>query len=406
MNYKGAFDNKTTGADLLSDSNTGRNKTRLVAKVTGQGEERAEPYQSGWLVITTAGSYKDWIKKFDHKVQVKGEDGKLKATIRSQIVFGIAMIDESHEEYLKQTGRGKILLDLPSTNQPFVWGYSGTPFSQTPRGFEGVLWAMEQHAKKSGIEWTTNSVLQQFEYRKLDKLCKDFDKEFQSESPDHDKLDDILASFKPFLLNFVLRRTAETLWFGHRIIKLKSHCHQDIVLAVAPDWKDRSAHLQKAILRHEAQFQNEKDQRLLELQEKWDAFPEKRMTPNRPITLRFNTMCRLQWRLRVLASFPFLVKLLYPADPNSKLDLSPVEALNFVRPGEKIKDNPYFKHIRNIVEDSPKLLWLYSLVESMGPNMEKDDKTEPQKLVIITSFPQVAFILKMVRSRLIVNSWC
>lgn len=395
INYNGAFDDKTTLVDRNSNSTTGRNKSRLAAK-TGQGQERAEPYQSGWLVVTTAASYKDWIKTFDYKFQVKGQDGKMKQTTKSGIVFGIAMIDESHEEYFKQAGRGKVLYDLPSTNQPFLWGYSGTPFSQTPRGLEGVLWAMEQHAKKCENEWTKHPALKHFEYRTLDKICKDFDKEFLNESPDYGRVDEILISFKPFLLNFVIKRTAETLWFGHRILKLKPHYHQDIVLTHGPDWKARSEHLQRAILEHESQFQTEKDQRLLELQQKWDDFPEKRMTPNKPTTLRFNTMCRLQWRLRVLATFPFLVKLLYPADPSSKLNLSPEEALGFVRPGEKIKDNPYYKHIRNIVEDSPKLLWLYSLIQTICPKRERDDKTEPQKLVIIASFPQVAFILKMV----------
>lgn len=209
-------------ADMLASSSNARNKTRLESvKSGGQRADTPHERQSGWLVLTTAKTFKDWIKKFEYKGQVQGKDGKWKTGTRHQIVFGLAMIDESHEEYFKQTGRGKVLADLPSVNQPFLWGYSGTPFSQTPRGLEGVLWAIEQHfpsAVKGESGWHNHPFLQQFEYRKLDKICKDFDNEFKRDRPDQGKVDQILADFKPFLLNFVIRRTAETLWFGHRLI--------------------------------------------------------------------------------------------------------------------------------------------------------------------------------------------
>ena len=399
VDYKGAFDFKTPQADMTANSSLPRNKTRLEAnKGTGKAKDAAKPNHSGWLVLTTLLNYRDWIKKFEYKGQVLGSDGTWKLGTRYQIVIGIAMIDESHEEYLKGTGRGKVLHDLPGAQKPFLWGYSGTPFSQSPRGIEGVLVAIEQQASRAGSTWTDDPLLRDFVYRRLDSICKDFDKELQSEKPDNSKVDKTLEAFKPFLHNFVMRRTAETLWFGHRLIKLKPHCHQDVFLAPNPVYKTRVAGFHKRILDYEASFEAEKQQKLVELQERWDDFPEKRLSDNRPTKLRFNTMCRLQWRLRIFASFPYLIKLVHSKDTKAKVDLTSEETLLFMAAGrtsEKLKDNSYYSHIRNIVEESPKLLWLYSFIQLI--DQQTDYQGEQQKLIIMTSFPQVAFILKMVR---------
>ena len=104
--------------------------------------------------------------------------GEWKSGTRTALVFGIAMIDESHEEYFKNKGRAEILTKLPTANtsvRPFCWGYSGTPFSQTPRGLEGVLWAIESHAPQTVSDktgWQTDPKFQQFEWHKLDAICK------------------------------------------------------------------------------------------------------------------------------------------------------------------------------------------------------------------------------------------
>src|ERR1700712_5526955 len=105
-----------------------------------------------------------------------------KAGTRCSLIFGIAMIDESHEEYFKNKGRAGILTKLPRQNntvRPFLWGYSGTPFSQTPRGIEGVLWAIEKHSSACGDKWGDHPILNHYENNKLEKICKDFDKEIE-----------------------------------------------------------------------------------------------------------------------------------------------------------------------------------------------------------------------------------
>ena len=379
----------------LADQSTNINTAKTISRMTMRNE--SENHQSGYLLLTTIHSFKDTIKKFELKgykdaMKTFGPSKKGKAPDKYKIIFGIAMIDESHEEYFKETGRGKVLCDLPSRNQPFVWGYSGTPFSQTPRGLDGVLWAMEQHAKNCQIIWANHPVLGQFENDKLMRICYNFDKECHSEQPDYAQVDEILTSFKPFLLNFIIRRTASTLWFGNRLIRLKPHVHQDMFLAA--NLAVRAEFKHGEILEYESRFQDEKDKKLLELQQKWDHFPNKRQSSTRPAKFKFNTMCRLQWRLRILATFPHLIKLVTSEDDESRVNLTEQELLDYVQVGNKIKDNPYYRHMRNIMEDSPKLLWLHPFIDNLIK--QKDYQGEPQKLIIMSTFPQVICVLNMV----------
>jgi len=79
-------------------------------------------HHSGWLVVSSAQDFMPWINK--HFV----DPSSSKLPEKYNIKFGVGMIDESHEEYFKQTGRGKIIYDIP-TNRPYLWEYSGTTFS-------------------------------------------------------------------------------------------------------------------------------------------------------------------------------------------------------------------------------------------------------------------------------------
>lgn len=153
VDHKGAFDHRTTQIDLQSRSDAARLIQRAKAKKfqdnKGQGDDTPLPYQDGYLLLTTTEDYPNWVKTYytyDGPVIKKGPKdtvGVWTKGKRAQLVFGIAMIDESHEESSRNKGRAKVLLDLPKANEPHIWGYSGTPFSLNPRGLEGVLWAIE-----------------------------------------------------------------------------------------------------------------------------------------------------------------------------------------------------------------------------------------------------------------------
>ncbi|KAE9363422.1 hypothetical protein N431DRAFT_357289 [Stipitochalara longipes BDJ] len=389
VDHPATFNNiSITITDRLSSGETAQNTTRMQAErcrvKDGKVDDRPKEYQEAYLLLTTKETYSKFAKKFETSGQIHDlkKRGEWKPGTRSSLIFGIAMIDECHEEYFKNKGRAQILTNLPTCNtmiRPFVWGYSGTPFSQTPRGVEGVLWAIEKHSLKSDPN---------FKWEKLDAICKEYDTQIKSNKRDDESVDRILAAFKPFLTRFMIRRTAETKWFGGRsLIKLQPHVHQDVFLKPNDNFD-------ALIPAFEAKFDSDREDVLEQFQGKWDNFPESRRSDIRPTTLGFNVICRISWRSRVLATFPYLFKLATTDVEADRLALTVEEVQSFKSAIDKKEFNsPYGRHLKRIIEGSPKCMWLYNLIPQILS--QKDVDGNCQKLVILTNFPQVAFILKL-----------
>jgi hypothetical protein len=388
VDHPATFNNiNITIADRLSSGETAQNTTRMQAEKfrgkDGKGDDRPKDYQEGYLLLTTKETYLKLSKKFESSGQIHDPKkcGEWKTGTRSCLIFGIGMIDESHEEYFKNKGRAQILTSLPACNnavRPFTWGYSGTPISQTPRGIEGVLWAIEKHSPKHDPK---------FKWEKLDAICKGYDSQIKSNKRDDAAVEQILSAFKLFLVKFMIRRMAETKWFGgHSLIKLKPHIHQDIFLKPNDTFD-------ALIPAFEEKFDTEKSEVLEQLQAKWDNFPDSRRSDIRPTKLGFNIMCRISWRSRVLATFPYLFRLATMEE--DRLSLTEEEVQSFKSAIDKKEFNtPYGRYLKHIVEGSPKCLWLYNFIPQILE--QKDVAGNDQKLVILTNFPQVAFILKLV----------
>jgi hypothetical protein len=307
------------------------------------------------------------------------------------------MIDECHEEYHKGKGRSGVLLDLPppptaAVDAPFLWGYSGTPLSQTPRELEGVLAALEDHASKT---WGNEERFSSFTYQELDRICKDFDKLIKKGTKDQAAVIEILNKLRPFLKTFMIRRTVEGSWFGRPLIKLKPHVHHDKVLTHNAIYDNQIGQLAQVV-------QEEMNQKLLELQLVWEVANKRTRAPKMPTKLTFNTECRLQAQLRIVATFPALSVL---AKKPYSMTFSTEECQQFRSPHAE-KNSPYFKHLNQIVESSPKAMWLHNFIGDVDKRFELDKqkqlvyKTEAsaieQKIVILTSFEPVALILKLV----------
>ncbi|KAL5317120.1 hypothetical protein ACEPPN_014214 [Leptodophora sp. 'Broadleaf-Isolate-01'] len=363
-------------------------KSRMEAKRAAkdsQENDEPQPHNECFLLLTTQETFPKFIKEFSktegytHNPREPGTWIKTSRQNRCSLIFGIAMIDECHEEYFKNSGRAKILTDLPRFNndvRPFLFGYSGTPFSQTLRGIEGVLWAIEKHSE---------TVNERFSWAKLDQICKQFDGQLKYGAPDMAVIDSCLAEFKQFVTRFIIRRTADTTWFGHPLIEMKPHIHTDVTLETNETYEGD-------VRQYERQFEGEREEMLRILQSKWDeTAPELRRSNIRPTKLGFNVMVRAHWRSRLLATFPFLYEMTLP-DLKDSLTLTPEEAQFFLK-GQPKDTNPYKKHLKAIVENSPKCLWLYNFIHEL--KKDRDIDGNEHKLVIMTSFPQVAYILSL-----------
>ncbi|KAL2069359.1 hypothetical protein VTL71DRAFT_15697 [Oculimacula yallundae] len=389
VDHPAVFKDQTlTMVEMNLSAEAAQSKSRLEPrKATRDRKENDEPKESNdsILLLTTQEGFPKLMKDFsqtpgwthdpkDANVWIKNPRQN-----RCSLIFGIAMIDECHENYFKNSGRAKILTDLPRFNsnvRPFLFGYSGTPVSQTPRGIEGVLWAIEKHADvvDESLSWKT-----------LDEICKAFDEQLKGDFLNTLAVDQVLSQFKDYLTEFMIRRTADTLWFGHNLVELKPHIHTDITLnseeSVAED-----------VRYFEKQFDNEREFLLTTLQNTWDeTAPELRRSNIRPTKLAFNVRARTLWRSRILATFPHLLKLASP-DLENPLDLTVAETQVFLA-AKPADPNPYKRNLKAIVEASPKCLWLYDLIHKL--KAERDIEGNEHKLVIITSFPQVVYILSL-----------
>ncbi|CZT04000.1 uncharacterized protein RAG0_10595 [Rhynchosporium agropyri] len=371
-------------------------KTHFYPDSASSGQERV-------LVITTQDHYKKtWATKFEYMAKQLPEDqddSKYLFMGKSPgIVYGIAMIDECHEDWQKNKGRSALVASLPKAGRPFVWGYSGTPLTTTPRFIEGVLWAIESLWPKrdradktmTGLEQEQESDLWKFCWKKLNILCREFENEVKKGTDDQIIFQDFYLRFKPFLTALMLRRTTDTPWFGQPLIKLKPHIHQDVTLSHNLEFDPKIDQFRWLI-------DEEIANKMTALRNTWDEATIK-PTANIPEKFTFNTEMRLRYKQRLFTTFPYLAVLGAAHHPDH-LDLS-VEELKKFR-GVDWNRNPYYKHLRMITEKSPKTMWLYSFISELDKT--KDVNGEEQKIVILTEFNQVAFILKLWIEKFIKN---
>ncbi|CAL3973358.1 unnamed protein product [Diplocarpon coronariae] len=358
-------------------------------------EDGAQDHQERLLVLTTREYWgKHLARKYERKSALVWSPDAAGWTsgVRPGIVYGIAMIDECHEEFQKNKGRSGVLSTLPRSGRPFVWGYSGTPLTTTPRGIEGVLWAIERLWPKSyrkeirhltGLEQETQSGLELFSCQRLDAICRQFEDHVQENRGSSILFQDVYLRFKPFLSMFMLRRTADTPWFGQPLIKLPPHVHQDIILRHNAEYDGKIAQFEWTV-------QAGMEARITELQEKM-RLQQPRHDDLSP-KLGFNADMRLRSPLRLMASFPYLVTLAAANHPEH-LDLTVEELRKFRGAHEKRKANPYFHHLKAITESSPKMMWLYGFLTELDQTRDVDG--QEHKVVIMSEFNQVALIVKL-----------
>jgi len=313
------------------------------------------------------------------------------------------MIDECHDDYLKGKGRPEILANLNPILRPFLWGYSGTPLPNTPRGLEGIIWAIEQQKEKDrGHEASIRSSLElhNMNSRILGDICKEFETKVKKGLGYRDLMPDLPKRLLPYLYYFMIRRTADTLWFSRPLIKLKPHYHQDMFLRHPND-----RNLFDFVGQYKRKIEAEKEQKLSVLQSEWEKLSEaSKAIESRPTKLSFNATCQAEWKLRIFATFPFLVRFRIGENHTrrylEKLELTAKECMKW-RSAKEEKKSPFVSNLNQIVENSAKCAWLYQHIRDMQKSFTKVKvngkwvKGE-HKLVIITSFSVVGLILKLV----------
>lgn len=373
------------------------NINALKATEVGRGPDSARPGQERFLVLTTAQSYDSWADKFKRggpgttvealeTSVINGDNFRWKkGQYKYRIQFGIACADESHEEVRGTQGRVDILARLPGN--PWCWGYSGTPFSHSPRSLQGILSAIEKQCVRPDItstvtRWSRHALYKQFTKQIFDKLCADFVEYAKNKRQNQDMLDTLLQRLQSFLTTFMIRRTPDTQWFGHDLVGLGPSIHQEINLTHNRQWDEAIAALEPGIQDYMAD-------RLRLLQRDWNRVPPQERTTPEPTSLGFRNTVNTRYLLRILATCPSLVKFI---DQRNEFSLKNEEIKQWR--GNSEKRSPYAKNIKEIFEHSPKLLWLRKFLIDLDET--RDVNGDEQKVIILTSFNCIGLVTKLV----------
>jgi hypothetical protein len=373
------------------------NINSLKATEEERGPDKAKSGQERFLVLATAQSYDSWIEKFrrggpgtdvENLTQAGPNSSRVVWTpgqYKYRIQFGIACADESHEDVHSSEGRVSILARVPGN--PAIWGYSGTPFDHSPRCLQGILTAIERQGVKrdpmsTDTRWSSDALYRQFTGHVFEKLCNDFTEFAKIKKPSQDALDSIFKRLHPFLTTFMIRRTQDTQWFGHELVELAPNIHQDISLTHNCKWSEAIAALEPSLSAEMAV-------RLRSIQKTWDKTPAHQRSSTRPQALGFRNTVNAKYQLRILATCPSLVKFL---QKNNPLTLKNDEMKQWRNNNEK--RSPYSRDLREIFENSPKLMWLRKFLIDLDET--RDAQGNEQKVIILTNFNCIGLITKLV----------
>lgn len=373
------------------------NVSLLRATKQKRDNDSALPGQERYLVLATAQSYDSWMDRFKyggHGTSIETLQSSIRGSrllwkaggTKYQIQFGIACADECHEDHHVQSGRARILARLPGN--PYCWGYSGTPFDHSPRCLEGILSSIEQQGKRfdptdPSTRWSHMEHYKQFTHDKFDRLCSNYGGHLKlKENKMQENFEKILEGILTFLTTFVIRRTEDSKWFGHELLVLKPSVHTDVTLAHNDAWDEQIQAL-------EPSFRAEVEMRILTLQKDWKKTPADQRRRRYPEFLGFRNTAYTKYKLRILATCPSLVRFM---TGKNALTLRNDETKQWF--GKNERSSPYWINIREIYENSPKLIWLRKFLQALDRN--KDVDGNEQKVIILTNFYCISLIIKIV----------
>ncbi|KAH6664539.1 P-loop containing nucleoside triphosphate hydrolase protein [Halenospora varia] len=372
--HEQTFDKDMSGGYDLRDIRQGANQKYLKAVMP---DPRKGPHYA-------AQSYNGWVKPKFRGIPMEGVE-------RRGIVFGIAVVDECHDDVLGDKGRNAILKDLPSLPRPHIWGLTGTPISHSPRTLEGVLSALAKHAPYRAMDenpdtsksaWESDEQLRNYTPTKLNNVCTIVEESLRLKRELKGTLQVVDDMLPGFLQTFMIRRTAESTWFNHPLIKLQPHYHTDVFLQhnstpnINSGFDIRAKYTQDLIATKLAEINKKR--------------ADKGDPPLEALSLR--AQARLAWHIRILTTLPLLAgNFNQPLGMNfPHLSFLLDETMSLQKDGTR---SYYSKRLKQICESSPKLCWLHGFIRRLIKT--RDCEGRETNLVIVTNFSPVALVVKL-----------
>lgn len=419
------------------------NLNRLKANSTGRNSKIPGAVlkgQEGYLVVASKDDFLKWTKEYFLTPNYKSVGGEDRYRPEWNINFGIACWDEFHQntpirveakdpkgESFKTVVRdvgAAIMQDLPGA--PFCWGkidsriliylntnsnvgISGTPLGGNLREPSKVLKAMEMY---SDFAWSSRRELTTFTWKKYDELVSTYHLVFPGKDVGQDparieKHKQYQAEFLAYFLQFMIRRTSHSKWFGHPLRPFPRRTHQDIILR-------HDDHCDEMIEHEQRLEQLTVQETLAQLQkEQWDDLaPQDRRMQSRPEVLGFENNIITRAHSMIFASVPHLSRMfdvltkVHPdVEHSNALKAAMVrrwhkDRKEFSQSPNGHRSNPFFEHLETLVRRSPKLMWIWkycAFVERRNYDLHrKDVEAKEKKVVILSNYPIVLYVIKLV----------
>ena len=334
------------------------------------------------IVLTTSGSYRSQLR--DH-IQLEISPAQYnarkkmikKAVTKPDLLWGFVYRDEFHKEKRNSSGTPSLIRQINHDHGsyeefPCLWFLSGTPFEKGPSDLEAYIALLE-----SG-DWPKSRKFKMYTEEKVKQMGKEFETlvKHPGSMQNHQGF---ISRFSDLLTLFMIRRTSQTDWFGQELVKLPIHESRDIRCALDSKY---AANFQE----FQAQIREKIEQEFLTNLQRWRDTGSKGTQP----VLSVKSLVGASYKARICATFPYLAKLL----AENIVDLRWSQILNenwHLNP----EDSPYSQHLDAIIGSSKKVVEIEKILD----DLKTDVRGNPEKLVILSIAPTVAFILYLVSNR-------
>ena len=329
-------------------------------------------------VLTTSGSYDAHVASHvqrEIEPAIINHRGKVirKAIRRCDIVWGIIYRDEFHREK-RETAQTPTLIhrinqNQPDWNLPTLWFLSGTPFEKGPSDLQAYLAVLEVS------EWSCDPTFSPYTADKIVQLGKEFDKLIKHPGTPQEHRN-FITKFSNLLALFMIRRTSQTDWFGQSLLPLPPHEARDVKCSIDPQYAEYFRDFQAAV---RAKVEQDFHRRM----QAWKAAGSKGIAP----TLSVKNLVGASYKARICATFPYLIKLL----EDGVVDLT-WDEITRNKWHTNPEESPYAIHIDDIIRSGRKT----RVIERILNMQDVDIHGDPEKLVVLSISPTIAFILWIV----------
>ena len=307
------------------------------------------------------------------KARGRGTKKQFATKLANTANYARIFVDEFHKDKGNTTIGMTLLRDKIETG--ILWFASGTPFEVGPKDILGCINALYKR-------WPhDNQELQRFHPDFLERGQKRIDTLRRKQSGAtitdfHNECSTFMVKFSAMLQKLMIRRTADSTWFGQSILDLPEQTIEDVEI----DMSQSDIHmLDEVFNKANTNVRADFERRLSIWRQDGGIGSEPK--PNSRMWLM------LARQARIIVTFPYLKRLC----DNHSVDLTVNQILS--NHWHTNNTSPYHTNLDDIVASSARLSTITNILTSMGIVPGQWNEPIQRKVVIFSNFPVICFIL-------------